>query len=62
MMPGEIRSFAVQCPYCLEHMSLDVEDDVEGEYIQDCEVCCNPWQVRVVVKGSKRKVSIERSQ
>jgi hypothetical protein len=58
----DIRSFPVQCPYCLEHMSLDVEDDVEGEYIQDCEVCCNPWQVRVVRKGSKRKVTIDRSQ
>ena len=37
----------VTCPYCGEEIELYVELDVRGSYVQDCEVCCNPWMVRV---------------
>ncbi len=37
----------VTCPYCGEEIELYVESDVRGSYVQDCEVCCNPWMVRV---------------
>jgi Cysteine-rich CPXCG len=37
----------VTCPYCGEVIELYVELDVRGSYVQDCEVCCNPWMVRV---------------
>jgi hypothetical protein len=37
------------CPYCGE--SVDVIVDSSGgeqqEYIEDCPVCCQPWQVVV---------------
>ena len=39
--------FVVTCPYCGEEIEIYVELDVRGSYIQDCEVCCNPWTVRV---------------
>jgi len=26
---------------------LTLEPDVWGTMVQDCEVCCNPWQVTV---------------
>jgi hypothetical protein len=38
-----------QCPYCGEPVELDV-DEGGGErqsYVQDCPVCCRPWQVEV---------------
>jgi hypothetical protein len=37
----------VTCPYCGEEIEIYIELDVRGSYIQDCEVCCNPWTVRV---------------
>ena len=39
----------VSCPYCGEGVEVLVDPaggDVQ-EYVEDCEVCCQPWQVRV---------------
>lgn len=38
----------VTCPYCGEESEIVVEPDLRGTFVQDCEVCCNPWLVRVV--------------
>jgi hypothetical protein len=43
-MPDE---FPVTCPYCGEQVEIYVEPDVKGSFVQDCEVCCNPWRVHV---------------
>jgi prolyl-tRNA synthetase len=53
--------FTVTCPYCGEDVAITVEPDVRGVMIQDCEVCCNPWQVRVTREGDERYVSVERA-
>ena len=47
-LPGETLGlqFQVTCPYCGETVVF-LESDVEGSLVQDCEVCCNPWQVQV---------------
>lgn len=36
-----------KCPYCLERISmlLDLSEDGAQEYIEDCEVCCQPIQI-----------------
>jgi hypothetical protein len=34
---------------------------VRGELVQDCEVCCNPWLVRVVTDGGDRDVQVTRA-
>jgi hypothetical protein len=39
--------FLVTCPYCGEDVEIYLEPEVRGWLVQDCEVCCNPWQVRV---------------
>jgi len=55
-------SFAVSCPYCGEETDLYLEPDVHGDLVQDCEVCCNPWLVRVVVdEDEQRSVVISRA-
>ena len=44
------ESVDVSCPYCGEPAALDV-DPAGGSrqsYVQDCPVCCQPWQVEVV--------------
>jgi hypothetical protein len=40
----------VTCPYCCEEIEIYVELDVSGSYVQDCEVCCNPWTVPRVAR------------
>jgi Cysteine-rich CPXCG len=54
-------SFQVTCPYCGETVELFLEFDVEGRLVQDCEVCCNPWQVQVWTEGGHRRVSVGRA-
>ena len=44
----------VSCPYCGEAVELRV-DPTGGayqEYVEDCEICCRPWSVRVAVSGA----------
>ena len=37
-----------QCPYCFEEISMLVDPSVRNqEYVEDCEVCCNPIVVTV---------------
>jgi len=40
---------SVSCPYCGESSELFVDPGGGAiqEYVQDCEVCCQPWLVRV---------------
>ena len=36
-----------QCPYCWESISMLLDLSLHSEeYIEDCEVCCNPIQIR----------------
>ena len=37
----------ILCPYCFETVEILLESEVEGSLVQDCEVCCNPWQLRI---------------
>jgi hypothetical protein len=54
-------AFIVLCPYCGEQVELYVEADVRGTFVQDCEVCCNPWRVRVYREGGQRSVELRRA-
>ena len=39
----------VYCPYCNEpvEISLDAGGGGSQEYVEDCQVCCQPWTVSV---------------
>lgn len=37
----------VSCPYCYEPVELYVDPETRGSFVQDCDVCCRPWQVWV---------------
>jgi Cysteine-rich CPXCG len=50
----------VVCPYCGEEVEIAIEPDLRGTFVQDCEVCCNPWTVRVAWDGGARWVSVSR--
>jgi len=53
--------FPVVCPYCGERVVVVVEEDVSGSFVQDCEVCCNPWTVRVSRAGGEREIDVSRA-
>ena len=53
--------FVVNCPYCSEPVEIYIEPDVRGTLVQDCEVCCNPWRVRVYGSGDERDVEVGRA-
>lgn len=36
-----------RCPYCGQFVEMDVDPQTNGDMIQDCDVCCRPWQVHV---------------
>jgi hypothetical protein len=55
--------FVVTCPYCGEEVDVYLEPDVRGTLIQDCEVCCNPWQLRIsrADEDGERYVDVRRA-
>jgi hypothetical protein len=40
---------SVICPYCGEDnvIALDPGSGDRQDYVEDCQVCCQPWRVRV---------------
>jgi hypothetical protein len=40
----------VICPYCNESVELAIDPGSGSaqEYVEDCEICCQPWRVEVV--------------
>jgi hypothetical protein len=50
----------VLCPYCGEEneISVDPGSGVAQEYVEDCQVCCRPWNVHVTF-DAEGQVSVE---
>ena len=38
-----------------------MEPDVRGSLVQDCEVCCNPWLLRIDGEDEDRTVTAGRA-
>jgi Cysteine-rich CPXCG len=56
-----LNEFPVTCPYCGEEVEIHVEEDVRGSFVQDCEVCCNPWLVRVTRSFEGPDITVTRA-
>lgn len=56
-----MEEFVVTCPYCGEELTISVEEDVRGSFVQDCEVCCSPWLVRVRRSAWGAELSVTRA-
>jgi len=41
----------VSCPYCGEANTIFIDESAGElqEYVEDCQVCCQPWQVTVTL-------------
>lgn len=43
-----------QCPYCWETISMLIDTSQSKQnYIEDCEVCCNPIQLLVTSENQE---------
>jgi hypothetical protein len=42
-------------------VDVHLERDVQGSLMQDCEVCCNPWLLRVEGEGDERTITVTRA-
>jgi transcription elongation factor Elf1 len=43
-----------RCPYCGERISMVLDTSLAGQtYIEDCEVCCRPIEVRYSVTNDE---------
>ena len=46
----EISETHISCPYCGESISVLVDDSIpEQSYVEDCQVCCRPIVLDVVI-------------
>lgn len=57
MTGSGLGSTMVHCPYCGENVEILVEDDLGGEMVWDCEVCCRPWSL--LIRRAGETVSVE---
>ena len=58
-----MHSPLVTCPYCFESMEVYIDPATAGSFVQDCEVCCHPWQVWVSRdEDGAPLVSVDRAQ
>jgi len=46
-------SAVVYCPWCGEasEIAVDPGSGAAQDYVEDCPVCCRPWQVHVRYRG-----------
>ena len=55
----------VTCPYCGETITilLDAGSGSTQDYVEDCEVCCRPWRVRVRYnRAGRATVTVDPAQ
>ena len=49
-----MEEYFFQCPYCWEDISMLVDYSVSNQnYIEDCEICCNPIQLNIVIENNE---------
>ncbi|GAB5493138.1 MAG: hypothetical protein Phog2KO_33530 [Phototrophicaceae bacterium] len=46
-MDEEITEHEFMCPYCWQSVTILLDTSVRRQsYVEDCEVCCNPIDIR----------------
>ena len=47
---NELIGKTVSCPYCGEDIDLLIDQSIpQQSYVEDCEVCCRPINLKVAV-------------
>jgi hypothetical protein len=59
MNPESYRT--VDCPYCGEAIELLIDDSVgDQRYIEDCQVCCRPIEMRLHWSAGEWVLEVKR--
>ncbi|MGV8940614.1 MAG: CPXCG motif-containing cysteine-rich protein [Lysobacter sp.] len=54
-----LPSIPIHCPCCGELVELLIDDSIEQQdYTEDCQVCCRPIRVSVVILDDIPQVSV----
>ena len=60
-MTQELVEHAVTCPYCWETLDVLIDPgDAGQDYIEDCQVCCQPIVFRVGGRNGYFEVQVDR--
>lgn len=50
----------IECPYCGEWLEITLDPSISSQvYIEDCQVCCRPIQIRIVFEEGEAQVNAE---
>lgn len=41
------------CPHCWQEISMLLDPAYSQTYVEDCEVCCNPIELKVIFEGGE---------
>jgi hypothetical protein len=52
------------CVYCLQvnEVVVDASGGLNQEYVEDCQVCCRPNRLLIVIDEDMKEASIEAAQ
>ena len=58
-----MEPLSLNCPYCGEEVTLDIDESGGSRqtFVQDCPVCCRPWEVEVVYNKGIWKATLRKS-
>jgi len=60
-MMDEIYAQTIYCPYCGESIEVQVDTSVGDQaYIEDCQVCCRPIELNLMVAGAEWQLQVKR--
>ncbi len=49
-----MNEYYFNCPHCFQEISMLVDMSIpRQEYIEDCEVCCNPLQISLEIQDGE---------
>ena len=56
-----LKNIARHCPYCGEYIDFLVDCSVQQQdYIEDCQVCCRPIVINVLIENQDLQMHIKR--
>lgn len=48
-----LQEESISCPYCGESIVVLIDpEDLDQEYIEDCQVCCRPISFNISMQGN----------
>jgi hypothetical protein len=57
------QTVQIHCPYCGESLEVLVDCSAGSQhYVEDCQVCCRPMELRVTITADGRAVAEARRE